>query len=220
MRRMSTAIASPEHPNLIVLDHPLIRAKLTVARRRETSTAGFRRLLKEIAGLMTFEASRHFETESVEIETAMEGTTGVRLARPVTLVPILRAGIGLSDGVLALMPEAGVGLVGLRRDEQTLEPVPYFEKLPLDIADSQVLLIDPMLATGGSAAYAASLLRQAGCRDVRLLCLVVSPEGVRRMAKEHPDVLILTAALDRTLSERGDILPGLGDAGDRIFGTT
>lgn len=216
---MSAPTPSPEHPNLIVFDHPLIQAKLTAARRRETSMAEFRRLLGEIAGLMTFEASRHFETESEEIETSMERTTGVRLARSITLVPILRAGLGLSDGVLALIPEARIGHIGLRRDEQTLEPVPYFEKLPHDIAESQVLLIDPMLATGGSAAHATALLRKAGCRNVRLLCLVVSPEGVRRMAKEHPDVVILAASLDRKLNERGDILPGLGDAGDRIFGT-
>jgi uracil phosphoribosyltransferase len=216
---MSTFTTAPEHPNLIVFDHPLIQAKLTAARRRETSSAEFRRLLNEIAGLMTFEASRHFETEAVEIETSLERTTGVRLTHPITLVPILRAGIGLADGVLALVPEARVGHVGLHRDEQTFEPVLYFAKLPPDIAESQVLLIDPMLATGGTAAYAAGLLRKAGCRDVRLLCLVVTPEGVRRMAKEHPEVVILAAALDRQLDDRGRIHPGLGDAGDRIFGT-
>jgi uracil phosphoribosyltransferase len=205
--------------NLKIFDHPLIQRKLTVARDRRTPPNEFRRLINEIAGLMTYEASRHFESESIEIDTPLERTTGVRLSQPVTLVPILRAGIGMTDGMLMVMPEARIGHVGVYRDESTLEPVSYYAKLPPDVAESHVLLVDPMLATGGSAVHAVDLLRQRGCRDIRLLCLVAAPEGVERMLQSHPEVIVYTAALDRGLDERGYIRPGLGDAGDRIFGT-
>jgi uracil phosphoribosyltransferase len=207
------------YANLRIFDHPLIQRKLTVARDKRTPGPEFRRLINEIAGLMTFEASRHFQTEAIEIETPLERTAGVRLSQPVTLVPILRAGIGMTDGMLMVMPEARIGHVGVYRDESTLEPVSYYAKLPGDIAASHVLLVDPMLATGGSAVYAADLLRQRGCGDIRLLCLVAAPEGVERMLKAHPEVIVYAAALDRGLDERGYIRPGLGDAGDRIFGT-
>jgi uracil phosphoribosyltransferase len=179
----------------------------------------FRSLLNEIAGLMFFQLSRKFKTVSVEVRSPLERITGSRLADPITLVPILRAGVGMTDGILGMIPEARVGHIGLYRDEKTKEPVPYYCKLPTDIANGPVLLIDPMLATGGSASYAATLLQENGCRDVQMVCLVASPEGVRKMEEEHPELRIFTASLDRCLNEDGYILPGLGDAGDRIFGT-
>lgn len=205
--------------NLRIFDHPLIQLKLTRARDRRTASIDFRRLLNEIAGLMTFEVSRRFATKSVEVETPLETTTGTALARPLTLVPILRAGIGMTDGILNVMPEARVGHIGIYRDEQSLQPIAYYAKFPRDMAEGHVLLIDPMLATGGSATHAANELKQRGCRDINLICLVCAPEGVQRMLDHHPDVTVYTASLDRQLNERGYILPGLGDAGDRIFGT-
>jgi uracil phosphoribosyltransferase len=210
----------PHHgfPNLRIFDHPLIQQKLTVARDARTSHQGFRRLLNEIAGLMTYEVSRNLPTRPAPIVTPLEAMTGVAIAAPVTLVPILRAGIGMTDGVLALMPEARVGHIGIYRNEQTRQPITYYTKLPPDIAAGPVLLVDPMLATGGTASCAATMLRSLGCADVRLICLT-APEGVRQMLAEHPDITIFAAALDRQLDAQGFILPGLGDAGDRIFGT-
>ncbi len=205
--------------NLRVFGHPLIQLKLTRARDRHTPHLEFRRLLNEIAGLMTYEVSRGFPTRDVDVETPLERTTGTVLAKPVTLVPILRAGIGMTEGILNVMSEARVGHIGIYRDEQSLQPVAYYAKFPPDIADGPVLLIDPMLATGGSAIHAAGELKRRGCRDIRLICLVCAPEGVRALADAHPDLPIFTAALDRQLNEKGYILPGLGDAGDRIFGT-
>ena len=207
------------YPNLKVFDHPLIQQKLTQARAVETPTMRFRTLLNEIAGLMTFEVSRHIPTAEVQIDTPLEKTTGVRLARAVTLVPILRAGIGMTDGILDLFPEARVGHVGLYRDEESLTPVSYYAKLPNDIAEGPVLLVDPMLATGGSAVHATDELKRLQCQDIRMICLVAAPEGVKFMLEKHPDVMIYTAGLDRELNDDGYILPGLGDAGDRIFGT-
>lgn len=204
---------------LEVVDHPVIAVKLSRARDRTTSSADFRRLLSEIAGLMTFVACRHLEIEPVEVETPMQRTTGARFARPITVVPILRAGIGMTEGILDLLPEARVGHIGVYRDEERMEPVAYYAKLPPDVAESQVLLVDPMLATGGSASHAVKVLKDRGCRDVRFLCLVAVPAGVRRLVADHPDVPIVTAALDDGLDERCFIRPGLGDAGDRIFGT-
>jgi len=209
----------PDHPNLRVFRHPLIQQKLTQLRDRHTGMEAFRKRLNEIAGLMTFQVSRDFPTRDLDVETPLERTTGTILSRPVTLVPILRAGIGMTDGVLSLMPEARVGHIGIYRDESSLEPVAYYAKFPPDIDDGPVLLIDPMLATGGSASHAVSVLRELGCTDVRLICLVCAPIGVERMYAAHPDLLVYTAALDRELDERGYIHPGLGDAGDRIFGT-
>lgn len=208
-----------EFSNLRLFDHPLIQAKLTRLRRTSTPSEVFRVHLDHIAGLMTFEVSRNFPTREIEVETPLEMTTGVTLAAPVTLVPILRAGLGMTSGILALLPEARVGHFGAYRNETTLEPVAYYSKFPPDIADGPVLLIDPMLATGGSASYAASELRAKKCTSITMICLVCAPEGVIRMQKEHPDVVIYAAALDRELDERGYIRPGLGDAGDRIFGT-
>jgi len=205
--------------NLFVFDHPLIQHKLSIARHRATSSQDFRRLLNEIAGLMTFELSRDFHTQSITVETPLASTQGVRIATPVTLVPILRAGIGMTDGILAVMPEARVGHIGIYRDEKSLAPVAYYAKFPRDVALGPVLLVDPMLATGGSAVHAAGELKKRGCSDIRLICLVTAPEGVRRMLEHHPEVRVYAASLDEKLNERGYILPGLGDAGDRIFGT-
>jgi len=211
--------AHRDFPNLRIFDHPLIRQKLTRIRDRTTASLEFRRLLNEIAGLMTFEISRTFATREVQVQTPLETTAGHVLSQPVTLVPILRAGIGMTDGILSLIPEARVGHMGIYRDETSLLPVAYYAKFPADIADGPVLLIDPMLATGGSACHAAAELRIKGCTDIRLMCLVCAPEGLTRMMQQHPDVTVYAAALDRELNSRGYILPGLGDAGDRIFGT-
>ena len=202
-----------------VIEHPVISVKLTRARDRATPPAEFRRLLSEIAGLMTFVAAEHLETEPVEVDTPLERTQGLRFARPITLVPILRAGIGMTEGILALLPEARVGHIGVYRDEQQMVPVSYYSKMPPDVGRSQVLLVGPMLATGGSAAHAVRVLKDHGCRDIRFICLVAAPRGVRALAEQHPDVPILAAALDAGLDERCFIRPGLGDAGDRIFGT-
>jgi uracil phosphoribosyltransferase len=223
-RTADIAPISMPHPhrdfeNLRLFEHPLIQQKLTRARHRETPSMEFRRLLNEIAGLMTFEISRQFPTHEVEVLTPMETTTGTVLSQPVTLVPILRAGIGMTDGILALIPEARVGHIGIYRDESSLMPVDYYAKFPPDIADGPVLLVDPMLATGGSSCHAVSELKTRGCRDIKLICLVCAPEGVQRMLDTHPEVTVYAAALDRELNEHGYILPGLGDAGDRIFGT-
>jgi len=206
-------------PNLAVFDHPLIQHKLGFIRDAQTGYRPFRALLAQIAGLMVFEVTRGFPTKPIAISTPMEQTTGRRLARVVTIVPVLRAGLGMAEGILEVMPEARVGHLGMARDEQTLEPVVYLNKLPTDLDAGPVLLVDPMLATGGSACEAISILRSHGARDLRLVCLVASPEGVKRMLDEHPDVRVYTAALDRTIDERGYILPGLGDAGDRMYGT-
>ena len=207
------------HPNLRLLDHPLIRQKLTQARDAGTPPIEFRRLLNEIAGLMTFEFTRELPAEEIKVETPLERTRGWRIARPITLVPILRAGIGMTDGILQLLPEARVAHIGVYRDEKSLQPVSYYRKFPPDVAAGPALLVDPMLATGGSASFAASELKERGCADIQMMVLVAAPEGVERMRADHPDVTIFAAALDRQLNERGYILPGLGDAGDRIFGT-
>lgn len=206
-------------PNLAVFDHPLIQHKLGFIRDAETGFRPFRALLAQIAGLMVFEVTRGFPTRPVPITTPMEPTTGRRLAQVVTIVPVLRAGLGMAEGILEVMPEARVGHLGMARNEQTLEPVVYLNKLPTDLDAGPVLVVDPMLATGGSACEAISILRDRGARDLRLVCLVASPEGVQRMLDEHPDVRVYTAALDRQIDTRGYILPGLGDAGDRMYGT-
>lgn len=209
----------PAYPNLSVFSHPLIQQKLTQLRDKRTGTEVFRKRLNEIAALMVFQVSRDFPIKQIEIETPLEKTTGEALSRPVTLVPILRAGIAMTDGVLSVMPEARVGHIGVYRDEATLKPVAYYAKFPPDMSEGPVLLIDPMLATGGSASHAVTTLKKRGCRDIRLICLVSAPPGVQRLLDEHPDVHVYTAALDRGLDHRGYIHPGLGDAGDRIFGT-
>lgn len=208
-----------EFDNLHVLDHPLIRHKLTIARDARTKSPEFRRLIGEIAGLMAYETFRHLPLEPVGIQTPVATTEGARISQPVTLVPILRAGIGMTEGLLALVPEARVGHLGIYRDETTAQPVRYYSKMPEDIADGPVLLVDPMLATGGSACHAADELRRIGCENLRMICLVAAPVGVERMLEHHPDIPIHAAALDERLDENCYIVPGLGDAGDRIFGT-
>lgn len=209
-----------EHPNLVLFDHPLIRHKLTHMRDETTGHRAFRALMTQIAGLMVYEATRSFRTEPVEVKTPVEPTEGHRLAATITVVPVLRAGLGMTQGILDLMPEARVGHLGLARDETTLEPRAYLNKLPADLDAGPVVLVDPMLATGGSALAAITMLRGAGAKDLRLLCLVASPEGVKKLAEAAPGVTVYAAALDRELNHRGFIVPGLGDAGDRLFGTT
>jgi uracil phosphoribosyltransferase len=209
-----------EHPNLVVVDHPLIRHKLSYLRARTTPTKEFKELVNEIAMLMAFEATRELPTEEVEVNTPLERTVCHRIrGKKLVLVPILRAGLGMVEGVHRLMPGARVGHVGLYRDEETLEPVEYYFKVPPQASGREFLLLDPMLATGGSASAAVAALKGRGAKTIRFLCLVAAPEGVRRLEEDHPDVPVLAAALDRELDAQGYILPGLGDAGDRLFGT-
>jgi uracil phosphoribosyltransferase len=205
--------------NVTVVDHPVIQTKLTELRDFTTDHRKFRALLDELSALMTYEVTRDWPTRPRPVQTPIESTIGHVLARHVTLVPILRAGLGMADGVLKVLPEARIGHLGLRRNEQTLEPVEYYGKLPPDIASTEVLLIDPMLATGGSAIAAISHLRKAGVSNMKFVCLVAAPEGIAALHRAHADVHIYCAAIDRQLNEKGYILPGLGDAGDRIFGT-
>lgn len=211
--------ASP-FPNLIVVDHPLIQHKLSLLRDRDTSTRDFKQLVSEIAMLMAYEATKDLATEPVDIETPLERMRGRQVSgKKLTLVPILRAGLGMVDGIAQLVPSARVGHIGLYRDHDTLKPVDYYFKIPAAEVERDFYVLDPMLATGGSAVAAVGALKDAGARRIRFLSLVSAPEGVRRMLEAHPDVPIYTAALDRQLDARGYILPGLGDAGDRLFGT-
>ena len=212
-------VTHQDHPNLHIFRHPLIQRKLSLIRDKSTSHRAFRGLLQQITGLMVYEVTRNFPTEPIMIDGPLETSQGVRLRGDITIVPILRAGLGMADGILELVPEACVGHIGLYRDESSLRPVSYYCKLPPDIAAGPVILVDPMLATGGSAEAATTTLKEQGCNDIRMICLVAAPEGVKAMYKAHPDIGIYTAALDRELNEQGYILPGLGDAGDRIFGT-
>ncbi len=205
--------------NVFVFNHPVIQTKLAELRDVSTDHRKFRALLDEIASLMVYEVTRDLPTRPREVTTPMEKMTGVTLSRPVTLVPILRAGLGMTGGVLRLLADARLGHLGVARDEKTLEPVTYYQKLPPDIADTEVLLIDPMLATGGSGSAAITFLKRAGVTRMRFVCLVAAPEGIAAIHKQHPEIPIYCAAVDRCLNEKGYIMPGLGDAGDRIFGT-
>lgn len=208
------------HPNLVLLDHPLVRHKLTQLRRKETSTGGFRRLAREVGLLIAYEATRDLPLEMVPIETPLEAMEAPAIAgKKLCFVSVLRAGQGLLDGMLDLVPSARVGHVGLYRDPATLAPVEYYVKLPEDIAGRLVILADPMLATGHSAVAAVDRVRAAGARRIRFACLVAAPEGVAAMAAAHPEVPVYACALDRGLDEHAYIRPGLGDAGDRLFGT-
>jgi uracil phosphoribosyltransferase len=207
-------------PNLTVVTHPLIRHKLAILRQRETSNKDFRELVSEIAMLLTYEVTKDLPLDAVEIDTPLERTTAhVLSGKKLTLVPVLRAGMGMVDGVLRLLPAARVGHIGLFRDPATLLPVDYYFKIPPDAQSRHFIVLDPMLATGGSAAAAVRLLKREHASEIRLVCLVAAPEGVGRMLEEHPDVAVFAAALDRQLDEHGYIRPGLGDAGDRLFGT-
>ena len=210
----------PDFPNLTVLDHPLIHHKLTILRSRETKTKKFRELVNEIAMLMAYEVTKDLPTEPAEVDTPLEHTIGSRIrGKKLALVPILRAGLGMVDGILDLIPSARVGHVGLYRDHDSLKPVSYYLKAPPAQDERDFFLLDPMLATGGSASAATTQLKEQGVVRCRLLSLVAAPEGVQRMLDDHPDVPVFVAGLDRELNEKGYILPGLGDAGDRIFGT-
>jgi len=208
------------HPHLTIIDHPLVQHKLTIMRRRETPSALFRQLLREIATMLAYEATRDLPLTTTPIETPLEETDAPTLkGKKLALISILRAGNGMLEGVLDLIPSARVGFIGLYRDEKTLQPVKYYFKVPAELGDRLSIVVDPMLATGNSAAAAISMLKEAGARNIRMLCLVAAPEGVETLREAHPDVPITTAALDRGLNEKGYILPGLGDAGDRMFGT-
>jgi uracil phosphoribosyltransferase len=203
-----------------VFDHPLILHKLSILRDKGTSVKEFRELVSEIAMLMCYEATRDLPLEDVEIETPVAKATVKRIAgKKLAIVPILRAGLGMVDGMVSMMPNVKVGHIGLFRDPETLEPVKYYFKMPPDIDERDVIVVDPMLATGGSAAEGIRIVKEAGCKTVRLMCLVAAPEGIEMLHKLHPDVVIYTAAVDSHLNDHGYIVPGLGDAGDRIFGT-
>lgn len=203
-----------------VFDHPLILHKLSILRDKGTSVKKFRELVSEIAMLMCYEATRDLPLEDVEIETPVAKATVKRIAgKKLAIVPILRAGLGMVDGMVSMMPNVKVGHIGLFRDPETLEPVKYYFKMPPDIEERDVIVVDPMLATGGSASAAIQFLKDDGVKHIKLMCIIGAPEGVERMQKDHPDVDIYVAALDDHLNEHGYIVPGLGDAGDRIFGT-
>jgi uracil phosphoribosyltransferase len=208
------------YKHLTVVSHPLVQHKLTLMRDKDTSTAGFRQLLREISQLLAYEITRELEMTTRRIETPLcEMDAPVLAGKKLALVSILRAGNGLLDGVLELVPSARVGFIGLYRDEKTLQPVQYYFKVPPDLEDRLVIVVDPMLATGNSSAAAVKLLKEAGANNIRFMCLLAAPEGVEHMGREHPDVPIVTAAVDECLNDHGYIVPGLGDAGDRMFGT-
>jgi uracil phosphoribosyltransferase len=208
-----------DHRNLQVLDHPLIRHKLTLLRNRNTTHKDFRQLAQELAGLMTYEVCRNMRTKACPIETPLEPYNGQELENEVTIVPVLRAGLVMAQGMLDMIPHAKVGHIGLFRDENTLQPVQYYCKLPESTSESDVFIVDPMLATGGSASMAISLVKEHHPHSISFCCIIAAPEGIEVLQREHPDVKIVTLEIDRRLNENGYILPGLGDAGDRIYGT-
>lgn len=204
----------------VVMDHPLIQHKIGLIRRKETGTKDFRQTISEIAMLICYEATRDLKLGDVEIETPICTATVKELkGKKMAIVPILRAGLGMVDGVLELIPAAKVGHIGLYRDPETLTPVEYYCKLPTDCAEREVFVVDPMLATGGSSVAAIQMLKDKGCKSIHFMCIIAAPEGVEKMQKEHPDVDMYIGSLDEKLNEHGYIVPGLGDAGDRIFGT-
>ena len=205
--------------NLFVIDHPLVKRDLTLLRDKSTPSNLFRAVLRRMASLMAFEVTRDINMKEISVETPLEKTKGSVISQPVVLVPILRAGLGLVGGFVEVIPDARVGHIGLYRDEDTLRPVDYYFKVPKNLKNALVLVLDPMLATGGSGSAAISYLKEKGAQNIRFVSLVAAPEGVRTILKAHPDVKIFTCSLDRGLNQRGYILPGLGDAGDRVFGT-
>lgn len=206
--------------NVTIMDHPLIQHKLGIMRRKTTSTKEFRDLVTEVAMLICYEATRKLPLTDIEIETPLVKTTVKEIeGKKLCIVPILRAGLHMADGILNLIPNAKVGHIGLYRNEETLEPVEYFCKLPSDAADREIFVVDPMLATGGSAIAAINLLKKRGIKKIHFMCLIAAPEGVERFSNAHPDVDVFIGNLDERLNENGYILPGLGDAGDRIYGT-
>lgn len=206
--------------NVYVMDHPLLQHKIGIIRRKETGSRDFRAMVGEIAMLMCYEATRDLKLQDVEVETPICRTVAKELAgKKLAVVPILRAGLGMVEGMLTMIPAAKVGHIGLYRDPETLEPVEYYCKLPADCDEREVFVVDPMLATGGSSVAAIQMLKDKGVKNIRFMCIIAAPEGVARMQKEHPDVDIFVGVLDEKLNEHGYIVPGLGDAGDRIFGT-
>ncbi|KAB2926317.1 MAG: uracil phosphoribosyltransferase [Bacteroidetes bacterium] len=205
--------------NVTVIDHPLVQRDLAILRDRNTPNQLFRTVLSRVAGMMAFVVTHDFAVTTYQLETPLERTKGLRLKNDIVIVPVLRAGLGMVEGFMNVLPEARVGHVGLYRDEETLEPVDYYSKFPKTLAKSLVLLIDPMLATGGSGKAALTFLKTKGAKNIRFVCLVASPAGIKIVEKNHPDVPIYCASVDRGLNRRGYILPGLGDAGDRVFGT-
>ena len=205
---------------VLVMDHPLIQHKVSLMRDKETGTKEFRELLNEISMLMAYEVTRDLPLREIEIETPIcRAQTKVIAGKKLAIVPILRAGLGMVDGIMSLVPSAKVGHIGLYRDPNTLEPVEYYCKLPEDCEEREILLVDPMLATGGSASAAIRFLKRRGCKHIKLVCLIAAPEGTSRIQADHPDVNIYVAAMDEKLNDHGSIVPGLGDAGDRLFGT-
>ena len=204
---------------LAVFDHPLIKHKLTIMRKKETGTKDFRQNLDEIGGLMVYEVTRDLPLNEIPIETPLCQTIGYEMAKDVVIVPILRAGLGVVNGIQNLIPTARIAHIGMYRDEETLEPHPYFEKYPSNMDEAAVIIVDPMLATGGSSVAAIDMVKKQGATSIKLVCLVGAPEGVKVVEEAHPDVDIYLASLDDHLNEKGYIVPGLGDAGDRIFGT-
>jgi len=213
-------IPAVERGQVVEVLHPLVQHKLSYLREQSTPTVHFRKIANELTLLLTYEATKDFPTEDVEIDTPLERTVVQRISgKKVAVCPILRAGLGMLDGVLSLVSGARVGFIGLYRNEETLEPVEYYVKLPQDIDERDVILLDPMLATGNSIAAAVSSVKRAGAESIRLIALIAAPEGIERLHAEHPDVDIVVAGIDRELNERGYILPGLGDAGDRLYGT-
>jgi uracil phosphoribosyltransferase len=215
---MTEAVATKGR--LTHVTHPLVQHKLSYLRDRSTPTVHFRKLVEELTLLLTYEATKDFPTEPVEIETPLETMSAARISgKKVAVCPVLRAGVGMLEGVLSLISSARVGFIGMYRDEETLEPVEYYVKLPDDLVERDAIVLDPMLATGNSSAAAISEVKKAGARSVTLVCLVAAPPGIERVHDEHPDVHVVCAAIDRGLNERGFIVPGLGDAGDRLYGT-
>ncbi|WP_394023162.1 uracil phosphoribosyltransferase [Anaerococcus martiniensis] len=206
--------------NVKVLDHPVIKHKISILRDTNTGSTEFRSIIKEISIILAYEATKDLELEEFELETPVATTTGYRISgKKLGIVPILRAGLGMVDGVLEVLPAAKIGHIGMYRDEETLQPVEYYSKLPNDVENRDIMVVDPMLATGGSACDAIGRLKEKGCKDIKLLSIIAAPEGVKKLHEEHPDVEIFIAQLDEGLNENSYIVPGLGDAGDRLFGT-
>ena len=205
--------------NFYLVEHPLIKRDVTILRDKHTDSETFRAALQRVSNILAAETSKNFSLTNIEVETPLEKTNGSKLTNEVILVPVLRAGLGMVNGFLQIIPEAKVGHIGLQRDEETLKPVEYYYKVPKNLDAAEVVMLDPMLATGGSASEALNYLKKRGAKKLVFACLVASPEGVKKMMSEHPDVKIFAAALDRELNDKGYILPGLGDAGDRTFGT-
>jgi len=205
--------------NLFLIDHPIIKRDVSILRDKNTTSETFRAALQSVSNILAVELSKEFNLTKTEIETPLEKTEGAKLANDVILVPVLRAGLGMVNGFLQIIPEAKVGHIGLQRDEETLKPVEYYYKVPRQLETAEVVLLDPMLATGGSASEALKYLKNRGASKLVFACVVAAPEGINRITTEHPDVKIFAAALDRVLNNKGYILPGLGDAGDRTFGT-